>query len=295
MTAVSSGADAHPFRLLDRSAERAKVLQAFGSHSRILIAGPPEAEVSAFAEWVATECAPDSKCIWWDFDRTPGFEAVEILKEIANELPSADAFNTMLSTVEAEFNSAPQASINQEVGPYAEAGENQTFSAVVNLPNLADYIDRNLNRLAKALFLDIKSSGQNGRILLLISGIRAGCKDPVPCNRLMAVIRSTVWRLSENCSADELCVVLAATITRADDLETPGLYYSSALGLIGIEEAVDVFVDSIPGLLPAEAKSAVYTIAEPGTGGISYTALREGLARFELNRLELTLGGTADG
>jgi hypothetical protein len=250
--------------------------------------------VSAFAEWVATECVPDSTCIWWDFDRAPGIEGIDILQDLADQLPAASAFSSELSAVKTEFGNGPMVHVVQEVGTCAEAGENQTFSAVANVPSLPDHIDRNLNRLARALFRDIRSASENGHVLVVISGVRVGCEDPVPCERMLKVILSTLWRLAENCSADGLCAVIAATIASADDLETPGLHYPCSLGLIDIEEAVNVFVQSIEGLSITEAQSAVLTVAEPGTGGISYTQLREGLARLELNRLELTLGGATD-
>lgn len=296
MTVSSDSApEMSPTSLLDRSAERASILDAWGSRSRIMVMGPPEAEVSPFAEWIASECAAGSRCIWWDFERAPGIEGIDILRELADELPDASKFKAEMSAVESEFSGAPQTHISQVVGDHADAGHDQTFTAEVNVPTLADYARRTLNRLAKAFFRDVETAAEEDHVLFLVSGIRIGGDDPTPSEDLLRVILSSVWRLAEKCRPDRLCVVVAATTVDTASLETAGQYLQCDLGLVGIEEAVEVFVERIPDLTLAEAQSVVLSAAVPGSGGLSYTALRERIAFLALNRLELTLGGAVDG
>jgi hypothetical protein len=293
--AADSAPDMESASLLDRVAQREFILGALGSHSRILVSGPPEAEVSPFAEWIASACAGESRCIWWDFERAPGVEGVDILREIAQLLPDANGFSLELSTVASEFRDAPQAHVTQVIGDHAQAGHDQAFSAEVNVPTLADYFGRNLNRLARALFRDIEDAAGQGHILFMVSGIRVGGEDPTPSEDLLNVILSTVWRLAENCAADRLCVVIAATTYGDASLKTAGYYLKCDLDLVEIEEATGVFVEAIAGLTPAEARSVVLSSAVPGSGGLTYTSLRERIAFLALNRLELTLGGAVDG
>jgi len=280
--------------LLDRTAERTAILEALHSHSRILVVGPPDSEVPAFADWMATECSGGSKPIRWDFDRAPGLEGIDILRELADELPAATQFRSELSAVEHEFTSAPLTHVSQVVGEHAEAGHDQTFSAEVNIPTLADYIGRNLSRLASAFFRDVEAASEDSHFLFVVSGIRVGGDDPVPHAHLLDVILSSFWRRAEKCSSNRLCVVLAATVCGSASLETAGHYHQCDLGLVGVIEAVDVFVENVTGLTRPEAQSAVLSSVTPGTGGLSYTQLRERMAYLALNRLELTLGDAVD-
>jgi hypothetical protein len=280
--------------LIDRAGERVVLQDALGSHSRVLVVGSPSSEVPAFADWIATNWAIGSKLIRWDFERAPGIEGINILRELADEMPAATRFKAELSAVEDEFTSTPLTHVSQVVGERAEAGNDQRFSAAVNVPTLADYIGRNLSRLAIAFFRDVEVLSEDGHVAILISGIRVGGDDPIPNPQLLDVILSSIWRLAETCSPNRLCVVLAATVSGSSNLDIRGTYLQCDLGIVGVKQAIDAFVEHVDGLEQSEAQAVVLSAVKPGTGGLTYTELRERMDYLALNRLELTAGGTVD-
>ena len=280
--------------LIDRAGERVALQEALGSHSRVLVVGPPDSEVPAFADWIAMNSNIGSKLIRWDFERAPGIEGIDILRELANELPAATRFKEELSKVEDEFASGPKTHVSQVVGECAEAGHDQTFNAAVNIPTLVDYISLNLPRLANAFFRDVEAFSQNGHVVLLVSGICVGGDDPIPDPNLLNVILSSVWRLAEKCSPSRLCVVLAATVSSSSSFNPSGAYFQRNLGLVDVKDAVDVLIEHVDGLARSEANSVVLSGVKPGTRGLSYTQLRERMTYLALNRLELTLEGVVN-
>lgn len=275
--------------LHDRDPERVRFLDALSSNSRILVAGPPEAEVSWFVEWIVAKCAAGRTLIRWDFEKAPGVEGIDILKELADALPDASKFKAELSAVQSEFGLTPQTHVLQLVGEHAEAGHNQTFTAETNVPNLADYLRRNLHRLARAFFQDVRFAAEQQHVLFILSGIQVQADDPMPSEDLLDVMLSTIWRLAEKCSAKRLCVVLAATAVNKAALKFRGTFAECVLGLVAIENAVAAFEAAVPKLNHSEALAVVLSAAVPGTGGLTYTELRERIAYLALNRLESTL------
>jgi hypothetical protein len=280
--------------LIDRADKRDVLQDALGSYSRVLVLGPPASEVPVFADWIATTWAAKTRLICWDFERAPGIEGINILRELSDELPAATRFKDELSAIEGEFMSTPLTHVSQVVGEGAEAGNDQRFSAVVNVPNLADYIVRNLSRLAIAFFRDVEALSEGGHVAILVSGIRVGGDDPVPNPQLLEAILSSIWRLAEKCSPSRICVVLAATISGSSSLEIPGEYLRCDLGIVDVKQAIDAFVEHVDGLGQSEAQAVVLSAVKPGTSGLTYTELRERMACLALNRLELTLGGNVD-
>jgi hypothetical protein len=272
--------------LLDRSDERIALQRAIGLHSRVLVGGAPEAEVPAFADWVSSSFIKDTMLISWDFKRAAGIEGIDILSELAEKLPCSALFKEEHLAVKEEFYNTPQPLISQVVGEQAQAGNDQTFSAEINIPTLAEYIQRNLNRIAIAFFRDVEKASKDNHVTLLLSGICVGGEDPMPQPGLLQVFLSSIWRLAESCSPSELCVVLTATVASASKFEPPGCYFNRRLGLVGIDEAIEVLVSNIEGLTYAEAHSVVLSLVEPGSKGLSYKHLRERMTCLALNRLE---------
>ena len=256
-----------------------------------MILGGPESDVSAFASWMAVDCGADRRRLLWDFDKAPGVEGVDILRELAEDLADPSQFKHELLIIDGEFYKSPSAVVSQIVGQGAKAGGNQKFIASNKTATLTTYRIENLGRLACAFFKDLETASQREPILLLISGIRVGCDEPVPSKKLLDVLMSSVWRLAEFCAPERICVAIAATQSDPADLRSPGRHLACELGLIAQDDAVEAIVERVEGLSRDAALAVVHSIAEEGTRRVSYAELQQKTAKLKANRIERQVPG----
>jgi hypothetical protein len=279
--------------LLDRRREQARILLALGSHSRLMVLGGPESNVSAFASWMAVDFAVDRKRLLWDFEKAQSYEGVAILRELADGLADSSQFQRELATVDAEFYKSPRTVVSQTVGRGARAGGNQNFSASNTAATLTTYRIDNLDRLACAFFRDLETASEREPILLLITGIRVGFDDPLPSKKLLDILMSSVWRRAEYCAPERICVAIAATYIGQADLRSPGRHLAFELGPIAREDAAHALVEAIDGLSPESALDIVNSHADIGTRSVTYAELQKIAFTFKANQMEPGLLGEA--
>jgi hypothetical protein len=256
-----------------------------------MILGRPEADVAAFVSWMTADCAERRRCFLWDFEKAPGIEGVDILQELANKLPDPSQFRSELLAIDMEFNRTPRPVVSQVVGERATAGHDQTIYASITTPTLTSYRIENLVRLACAFFRDLETASQGEPILLLISGIRVGCDEPVPSKKLLDVLMSSVWRLAESCAPERICVSIAATSGDPAELRSAGSHFVCQLGLIAQDDAVEAMIEVIADLPRPEAKAVVDSVADEGTRRVSYVELQRHITKLKANRIEPSAKG----
>jgi hypothetical protein len=271
--------------VLDRGDECARVLDAIGSHSRILISGDLESGVPEFASWLAVRSAEGRKVILWDFETAPGVEGIDILGELKKSLPSYSHIDEEYEKVKAEYFEAPFIQASQSVAEQASAGHDQTITAEMIVPTWPSHLVMSLHRLAMALFEDIKSAYEQQPILLMFSGVTLGSDNPVPTERVLNMIKSSVWRLAKTCPPDKLCVVLAATVMSPGALGKLEPCFQCPLGRISHTEAAASLSERVPDLSCSEA-TAILQSMSPIAEGVQYTELQKRVLNLQVNRLE---------
>lgn len=276
--------------LHDRSGERGRISSAIGTHPRLLICGPDDAGVSDFSTWfVRKYSTEDYRLLHWDFEQAPGMEGIDILRDLAGQLPNSLRFTEAYESMKAEFAHAPTIHACQVIGERASAGRDQTITTELKTPSFPDHVQRNLNRLARALFEDFKHASEHQRMLLVFSGIQISGDNPTPTRPLLNVIISSMWRLAEHCSPAQLCVVLAVE-SNVNELSDLGQYFRCILGPVTLDEACEAMIEKIPRFSDKEATAVLHSVVKPGSTGIAYRDLRDRIAILALHRLEPLAG-----